>query len=86
MSKIARKLGRISAGKLDHETSRSPTPTTAGEGEGEGEKEDMVQSMTVVGGAGGGGGHTLQVPTPRAQHNKQMKSMSTSHLETSYEG
>lgn len=79
MSKIARKLGRISTTKLDpdsHETSPSPS------GEGEYGREDLVQSLNVGGGADG---HTLQVPTPRMQH-KQMKSMSTSHLENSYDG
>ena len=68
MSKIARKLGRMSMKPDNPESSRTPPPP----GE-EGGREDLVQS----------GGHTLQVPTPHLQ--QKMKSISTSHLESSHD-
>ena len=70
MSKIARRLGRVS--KSDVPESSDAPPTS---GEGEGGQEDLVQSAN----------HSLKVPTPRMNH-KKLKSMSTSHLETSYDG
>lgn len=68
MSKIARKLGRMSIKPDIPESSRTPPPS----GE-EGDREDLVQS----------GGHTLQVPTPPHMQQK-MKSISTSHLERNH--
>ena len=76
MSKIARRLGRISTTtttKPDAHNSSDDLPTS-GEGEGGG-REELVQSAS----------RSLKVPTPR-MHQKKLKSMSTSHLETSYDG
>ncbi|CAI8030277.1 hypothetical protein GBAR_LOCUS17169 [Geodia barretti] len=72
ISKIARRLGRGSSVKPDSHNSSEDLPTS---GEGEGVREDLVQSAN----------HSLKVPTPRMQQ-KKLKSMSTSHLETSFDG
>lgn len=68
MSKIARKLGRISV-KPDQDPFEAPPPFGD-------ERDDNT---------GQSGGHTLQVPTPRIQQ-KNLKSISTSHLERTYDG
>ena len=72
MSKIARKFGRNSM-KPDQYALEAPPPSEVND-------EDGPITMVVS------EGHTLQVPTPRLQQQKKLKSMSTSHLDSSYDG
>ena len=73
MSKIARRLGRISTAKIET-TGHSSSEALPTGGEGEGGQEEGAQSA----------GRSLKVPTPR-MNQKRLKSVSTSHLESSHD-
>ena len=72
ISKLARKFGRNSM-KPDQYAHEAPPPS---------EENDEDGPITMVVSEG----HTLQVPIPRLQQQKKLKSMSTSHLDSSYDG